>query len=246
MPTGLNNSSSFPYGNNKYIYTNPYQASVYPNIYPAGTYIDTDGDGYLNLSPYSVDQENNNLENIFNPFATNKANTNTTTKNQVSSNYSTEIASAVSQISTSEMGIALGLPAGFANFGMIDTSPIMPSLGDFTGLSNYVTMSVTTKISKEIQKVMSAQNYINTHEISPNPNYSYIKGQPPYGQASAEQKKQQEQVLAQLKNEMLTRLDQLLKLLEESANNLTTQNQFAQSFKKTQEGWVKNSIQAKT
>lgn len=144
------------------------------------------------------------------------------------------------------LGEALNLPSGFNNLNLSNNyASLVPSLGDFTGLTNFAVMSATSELYKREQQILSAKSYLETHDTREliNPNFSYIKGQPPFGKATPAQQQQQLQVIAAMKTNIISRLAQVAQQLNEAATGIKTQGDFANKFRSTQDQWVSQSIQ---
>ena len=168
--------------------------------------------------------------------------TNTTTSNSSSPIAGSDVQKSIDSIgSKGQLWSALGLPPGIRP-ATVNVTGVVPALGDFTGATIQVGTVVSSQIYNTLQQTLSAINYLNTTPANPNPDFSYIPGQPPYGQANEEQKKQQAQVYAALRTTIIAQLTRIAQQLREAYDGFKRQTDAAATYKGEQDKTVSKFV----
>jgi hypothetical protein len=168
--------------------------------------------------------------------------TNTTTSNSSSPIAGSDVQKSIDSIgSKGQLWSALGLPPGIRP-ATVNVTGVVPALGDFTGATIQVGTVVSSQIYNTLQQTLSAINYLNTTPANPNPDFSYIPGQPPYGQANEEQKKQQAQVYAALRTTIIAQLTRIAQQLREAYDGSKRQTDAAATYKGEQDKTVSKFV----
>lgn len=180
---------------------------------------------------------------VFTPTSTLTATNNTVESTALASDYN--INQAVSSIGGSDINRALNLPTNL-NLGPVDATGFVPSLGDFTGVTIQLIPIVISHIYQKLQQVLSAKSFLETapYGVTPNPDFAYIQGRPPYGQDTPEGQKLQEEVFMKLRANIISLLARIAQQLQLAEEGLQSQASLAKSFKSFQDQQVTQSIQS--
>jgi len=140
---------------------------------------------------------------------------------------------------------ALNIPHGL-NTAPVDVNGVFPGFGDRTGASTAASLYTEAGLYTQLQKTLSIINYLNTAPAgtSPNPNFSYISGRPPYAQDTPEGRRAQDQVFAMLRTNIIAQLTRIAEQLRDAVNGLRQQRDLAENHKRTQDGDVKKFVDA--
>ncbi len=147
-----------------------------------------------------------------------------------------DLQNALSNIKGSNVFRALNTPPEL-DTGPIDVTGLVPGLGDQTGITQQAGIYAQASIYTQLQRTSNLISYLNTapNGTQPNPEFSYIPGQPPYGKASPGQRKQQEEVFNILRQNIISQLVRIARQLRQASDGLKQSTDFAKTFNGVQD-----------
>ncbi len=126
----------------------------------------------------------------------------------------------------------------------IDVNGLVPGLGDQTGATIAAGIYAQAGLYTQLQKTIAIINELNTAPsgTTPNINFSYIAGRPPYGQDTPAGRVQQDKVFAQLRTNIIAQLTRISEQLQAASAGLKQQTDLAEKHKGNQDSTVSNFI----
>ena len=126
----------------------------------------------------------------------------------------------------------------------IDVNGLVPGLGDQTGATIAAGIYAQAGLYTQLQKTIAIINELNTAPsgTTPNINFSYIAGRPPYGQDTPEGRAAQNKVFAQLRTNIIAQLTRVSEQLQAASAGLKQQTDLAEKHKGNQDSTVSNFI----
>lgn len=159
-------------------------------------------------------------------------------------NNNQDIKKYINDLGRDKWGDAIGLPPEISGiFNMPNyLQGFATQFGDFTFLTKLAGTSLKNQIYLQSQRIMSAVAYLNSAELKPNPNFSYIEGMPKYKDAPPALRAQYDAIHKELIRNAMYYLEQMQLRLEQTSQGVNNMVSLAEGHKNYQDNLVKNAI----